>query len=243
LLGGSDAYSKEAILAMTQIAMEHYYTQKDANYFSYARREILPLLPAKFSKIFELGCGDGSTLRMVKSYFNIDFCAGLDIDKKAAEIAGRNIDLTLCGNIEAGELPDAIRDIDVILCLDVLEHLVDPWRTVRKLHERLSPQGIIIASIPNVRYFRASLPLVLAGRWELQEQGILDRTHLRFFVKKTAIELMTCTGLHLHEVRSTGLEKGRKARLANLATLKAFEGFLTLQYLVRVGRQPSPAQR
>jgi 2-polyprenyl-3-methyl-5-hydroxy-6-metoxy-1,4-benzoquinol methylase len=221
--------------------MERYYAQKDPNYFAFSRREILPFLPAKFSRIFELGCGDGSTLRMVKSDFDTEFCAGLDIDKKSVEIARRHIDLAVCDNIEETELPDAIRDIDVILCLDVLEHLVDPWRTMRKLHERLSPRGVIIASIPNIRYFRASLPLVLTGRWELQDSGTLDRTHLRFFVKKTAVELMTCTGLHLHEVRPTGLEKGRKARLANLLTFGAFEDFLALQYVVRAGRQPLAA--
>src|SRR5262249_15487725 len=111
---------------MNQISMEQYYAEKDANYFSFARREILPLLPAKFSRILELGCGDGSTLRMIKSSFDTGFCAGLDIDKKSVEIARRHIDLALCDNIEASELPDPIRDIDVILCLDVLEHLVDP---------------------------------------------------------------------------------------------------------------------
>jgi 2-polyprenyl-3-methyl-5-hydroxy-6-metoxy-1,4-benzoquinol methylase len=226
---------------MPQILMDRYYLSKDAGYFSHARLDIFPLLPPRISRIFELGCGDGSTLRMLKKHYDFSFCTGLDIDAKAAAIASRNLDLALCGNIETMDLPDAIGEMDVILCLDVLEHLVDPWQAVKKLHERLSPEGVIVASIPNIRYFKASLPLLFLGRWDLQEQGTLDRTHLRFFVKRTAVELMTSSGLHLHEMRPSGLEKGRKTRLANQLTLGLFEDFLALQYIIRAGVQPPPS--
>ena len=141
----------------------------------------------------------------------------------------------MSGNVEDTGPPDAVRDIDVILCLDVLEHLIDPWRVVRLLHERLSGRGVIIASIPNVRYFRVSLPLVFKGSWELADAGVLDRTHLRFFVKKTAIDLMTSSGLHLQETKPLGLESGRKARLVNNITGGVFEEFLAPQYLVKAG--------
>lgn len=216
--------------------MADHYAQKDASYFSHARREILPLLPPKFSRIFELGCGDGSTLRMIKSHFEVSFCAGLDIDGRSIAGAKQHLDLAVQENIEQTELPDAVRDIDVILCLDVLEHLADPWRVVGMLHQRLSGSGVIIASIPNVRYFRVSLPLVFNGSWELADAGILDRTHLRFFVKKTAVDLMTSSGLHLQQLIPLGLEAGRKARLVNMLTLGVFEELLAPQYLVRVGR-------
>lgn len=221
---------------MQHLRMADLYARKEANYFSNARQEILPLLPSKFSKIFELGCGDGSTLQMIKSYFDVSFCAGFDIDDRSIAIARQHLDLAVPGNIEFTEPPEAVRDIDVILCLDVLEHLVDPWRVVRMLHERLSDSGVIIASIPNVRYFRVSLPLLFKGSWELADAGILDRTHLRFFVKKTAIDLMTSSGLHLHKLQPLGLEVGRKARLVNMATFGIFEELLAPQYLARVGR-------
>jgi len=224
---------------MQHFQMADHYAQKDPSYFSHARREILPLLPPKIPRLFELGCGDGSTLRMIKSYFDVSFCAGLDIDDRSIAIARQHLDLAVSENIESTELPDAVRDIDVILCLDVLEHLVDPWRVVRMLHERLSGTGVIIASIPNVRYFRTSLPLVFNGSWELADAGILDRTHLRFFVKKTAVDLMTSSGLHLQELTPLGLEKGRKARLLNMLTIRMFEDLLAPQYLVRVGQTES----
>jgi len=220
---------------MQHFDIADHYAKKDLGYFSHARREILPLLPPTFSRLFELGCGDGSTLRMIKSHYDVSFCAGLDLDERAISSARQHLDLAVSGNVEDTGPPDAVRDIDVILCLDVLEHLIDPWRVVRLLHERLSGRGVIIASIPNVRYFRVSLPLVFKGSWELADAGVLDRTHLRFFVKKTAIDLMTSSGLHLQETKPLGLESGRKARLVNNITGGVFEEFLATQYLVKAG--------
>ncbi len=54
---------------------------------------------------------------------------------------------------------------------------------------------MIVASLPNVRHYRVSGGLLFRGRWHLQDAGILDRTHLRFFVKDTMIELLTHSGL------------------------------------------------
>ena len=221
---------------MQYVDMADYYAEKDASYFSFARADVLPLLPQNFSRIFELGCGDGSTLRLIKSFYDLSFCAGLDIDERAISLARHHLDLATLQNIETSELPDSVRDMDVILCLDVLEHLADPWRVVKRLHERLSSKGVIIASLPNVRYFRVSLPLIFKGSWELADAGILDRTHLRFFVKKTAADLMTSSGLHLDQTAPLGLEPGRKARLINRLTGGIFEEFLAPQYLIKVSQ-------
>jgi 2-polyprenyl-3-methyl-5-hydroxy-6-metoxy-1,4-benzoquinol methylase len=216
--------------------IEHFYSSKERAYFSHARSEIFPLLPRNFSKIFEIGCGGGATLRALQQHHALSFVGGIDIDRQSIEDLRPHIDLALLGNIEQMQLPKEVNNIDVMLCLDILEHLVDPWSVVKQLHGRLSKNGVIIASIPNVRYLRTSLPLLLEGKWELEDAGILDRSHLRFFVKDTAIQLMTCSGLQLQHVEPTGLERGRKARLLNLLTLGAFENLMAYQYLIRVGR-------
>jgi 2-polyprenyl-3-methyl-5-hydroxy-6-metoxy-1,4-benzoquinol methylase len=218
---------------------EALYNQKDGQYFSHARSDILSLIPDSASRIFEVGCGDGATLRMLQRLFKPSFVGGIDIAWQAVEALRPHANLALQGNIEYMELPDEVRDIDVILCLDVLEHLLDPWTVVKRLHERLSERGVIIACIPNIRYHRVSLPLLFHGKWELENAGILDRTHLRFFVKKTAIELMTSSGLHLHAVRPTGLGRGRKAHVLNAVTFGVFENILAYQYLVRAGKTPA----
>ncbi len=224
---------------MTADVLQTFYEAKETAYFNHARSDILPLLPSSFSRVFEIGCGDGATLRELQRKYKLDFSGGIDIAPQSAERLRPHVDLALSGNIEQADLPDEVRNIDVILCLDVLEHLVDPWSVLKKLHGRLSENGVIIASIPNVRYFKVSMPLLFAGQWQLQDAGILDRTHLRFFVKETVVELMTSSGLHLHSIKPKGLEAPRKARLLNLATLGLFENLLAEQYLIRVGKKPA----
>jgi 2-polyprenyl-3-methyl-5-hydroxy-6-metoxy-1,4-benzoquinol methylase len=137
------------------------------------------------------------------------------------------------GSIEKVDLPFEENTIDVILCLDVLEHLVDPWAVVSRLHTLLKPGGMLICSIPNVRNFRVVLPLLLLGRWRYREYGILDKTHLRFFTKKSAIALVGCSGLVVDMVRSTGLEKWSKDTIANLLSLTVFRSLFEYQYLIR----------
>jgi len=213
--------------------LETAYEGKEARYFTYVRREILPLLPDHANRIFEVGCGAGETLSFLRSAGRCEWAGGIEIVGAAAEAARGKIDMVLEGSIEEVELPFDRHSIDVILCLDVLEHLIDPWSVVRRLHVLLKPQGALICSIPNVRYFRVVLPLLLLGRWRYEEQGILDRTHLRFFTRESAIALVECSGMKVDMVRSTGLERWNKPAIANLLSLSIFKPLFEFQYLIR----------
>ncbi|HEY5799629.1 MAG TPA: methyltransferase domain-containing protein, partial [Burkholderiaceae bacterium] len=122
------------------------------------------------------------------------------------------------------------------LAMDVLEHLTDPWRAMEQLAALLKPGGRLIASIPNVRNWRAVFPLLFAGRWTYAPAGILDRTHLRFFTRSSAIALATGPGLKLAAVRRLPLQAAGKARYANWATLGLLRDFLTLQFLIAVDK-------
>jgi tRNA A58 N-methylase Trm61 len=87
-----------------------------------------------------------------------------------------------------------------MLFLDVLEHLVDPWGAVEIFAAHLPPGGTIVASVPNIRHVSATKDLILHNRWTYADSGILDRTHLRFFVRQTAIELLDRPGLTVRRV-------------------------------------------
>lgn len=205
-----------------------------SGYYSHIRGEIAEVLPDRIGRILEIGCGDGETLAWIRNGRGAAFTCGVELSPDSAIVASTKADRVVAGNFEEIELPSDFESFDVVLCLDVLEHFVDPWGAVRRIEKLLSPGGILIGSIPNVRYFRAVLPLLLLGRWEYQDSGILDRTHLRFFTKQTAIELMCSSGMSLESVRATGLEKGRKTRYINWATLSLFRPFFEYQYLIRV---------
>lgn len=209
----------------------------DSVYYSHIRKEISSLLPAQMEKVLEIGCGQGETLLWLKNEKGAGDLFGIEISADSAELAKSRISHIIHGNFETLTLPDNFSNFDLILCLDVLEHLVDPWRAVSRIEKLMRPGAVLITSIPNVRYFRVVLDLIFKGRWEYASSGILDRTHLRFFTKKSAIELATPSGLRLDQIQATGLEKGRKTRWMNWATLSLLKPFFEYQYLIRVSKK------
>lgn len=171
------------------------YAEKESKYFGLARQEILPLVPESAARVLEIGCGAGGTLRWLRSIRPVTFAAGVELMPGPAEQARQ-----VCQDVQVGDieqmptLPYAPHSFDLILALDVLEHLVAPWSLIPRLHTLLRPGGHLITSIPNVAHYSVSLPL-LRGQWTYVKSGILDATHLRFFVRGSVEQLLTCSGL------------------------------------------------
>ena len=169
-----------------------------SDYFSHARREILPHLPSKIEKCLDIGCGNGTTSAFVRHLHpEVTWAGGVELFPDAAENARSVLDQVWCGDLEATSFETAIApaSLDVILCLDVLEHLVDPWTVVKRLSPLLKTDGRLIISIPNIRNWKFIRKLLMNGDFHYRDAGLLDRTHLRFFVRDTAIELAEAGGL------------------------------------------------
>ena len=94
------------------------------------------------------------------------------------------------------ELPEFDEPFDAIVYGDVLEHLVDPLRTLQGLNRWLSPNGRVVVSVPNVAHLAIRLSLLM-GRFDYFDRGILDRTHLRFFTERSLKRLLLAAGLVL----------------------------------------------
>ncbi|MGD9665003.1 MAG: hypothetical protein AB7U34_07340, partial [Novosphingobium sp.] len=99
----------------------------------------------------------------------------------------------------------------------------------------VSKGGVMIASIPNVRHRSVLVDLLFRNRWRYVEAGVLDRTHLRFFVRDSAIELMKMSGFTIERVEPSPISSRRDA-LINRLTFGLFRSFFTLQYFVVVRR-------
>jgi len=211
-----------------------YGGEKGGIYYSKLRREILPMLPSHIERLIDVGCGTGETSYYLKQQNIAKWVCGIETSQAPAAIAKSRLDEVLETDIEKLELPYDHATIDLILILDVLEHLVQPWDVVKKLHSYLKPGGYMIASIPNVRNYSVTIPLLFKGDWQYRESDILDATHLRFFTKKTAIELMTMSGLKLVEVGHTGLRPWSPTWIFNLLSFGIFKGFFEFQYLIKV---------
>ena len=111
------------------------YTEKKVGYFSNARTDIEPLLPAKSGaalRALEIGCSGGHTLAWLKKAGYCSWVAGVEPYAELA-ISGGVIDQFFKLDIEKEMPAIAEGSIDLLLCLDVLEHLVNPWEAIRKL--------------------------------------------------------------------------------------------------------------
>jgi SAM-dependent methyltransferase len=214
--------------------LKKIYQEKRTDYFSSSRVEILELLPGFSERVLEIGCGSGRTLEMLKKERRCGETVGVDFYKPVSVEAVTRMDRFFCLDVEKDPLPENIGRFDLILLLDVLEHLVDPWTLLEYLkEEHLASGGRMIVSLPNARHFSFVLPL-LFGRLNYRERGILDRGHLRFFTRNSAMKMLHCAGLEIEAVKPTALDRHLKSGKLNVLTMELFSGFLASQYIFRV---------
>jgi SAM-dependent methyltransferase len=168
-------------------------------YFATARTEVLPWLPERVTRMLDVGCGAGATTAAVRAVREVAWAGGIEYVEAVAEQARSVCDTVWTGDAALAPLESEItpRSLDLVLCLDVLEHMADPWTMVRRLSALIAPGGRLIVSVPNVRHWKFVWRLLARGDFHYRDAGLLDRTHLRFFVRGTAVELATCGGLAL----------------------------------------------
>jgi SAM-dependent methyltransferase len=208
----------------------------DPGYYANARREIEPLLPSSPGSVLEIGCSEGNTLAWLRDTKGIGSCHGVELlPAAAARAREKGLDVRVA-DIERDGVPFTER-FDLVLCLDVLEHLRDPWMTLGRICESLAPEGWLIASIPNVSHVSVLSDLVWRDDWKYAEAGILDRTHLRFFTRTTAQQLLAGAGLEVVRRRPKFARKTH--RRFNALTFGLFERVLAFQYLFLARRVTS----
>lgn len=194
------------------------YAKKTVEYFARARTEIEPLLPkGKYRPLraLEIGCSGGYTLEWLKKTGYCDWTAGVEPYTELGADIG-SVDQFFKIDIEK-ELPDLPPgSIDLMLCLDVLEHLNNPWEAIRRLNYLLKPGGLLIISVPNIRNYHILFDLAFKGKFDYTESGILDRTHLRFFTRESAIELAESAGAKVTQQIGTETNRLQKRFLSAL---------------------------
>lgn len=168
-----------------------------ANYFQNTRSEMHRFIP-EVSEVLELGCGEGrfmAGLRRLRPHVRL--AVGIEPHDLSAKAAATVFDEVLSMPVEQAMSLLIGRQFDAVLANDVLEHLVDPWAVLRSLRTVLRPNGVLVASIPNIRHWPTLNALLLNGMWEYADSGVLDRTHLRFFTRSSLYNLFEQTGFRL----------------------------------------------
>jgi glycosyltransferase involved in cell wall biosynthesis len=152
------------------------------------------------SRVLDLGCGTGAVARRLRDQGH--HVTGVDLEESPG--VRERLDLFVKADLDEGLPPDVGRDYDVVLAADVFEHLRRPERLLGELRSCLAPTGSIVASIPNFAHWYPRLR-VAAGRFDYDQRGILDRTHLRFFTRRSFQHLAERASYDVRKVDATGL--------------------------------------
>jgi 2-polyprenyl-3-methyl-5-hydroxy-6-metoxy-1,4-benzoquinol methylase len=199
------------------------------DYYHFVRREIKPLLPKSPTRILEVGAGAGGTLKWLKTLYPQAETTAVELNPDLLDELKHNADVAVIGPIE--EALSELKSYDLILLLDVLEHLPDSTTTLRKLSKLLVGGGHVIVSVPNIAHLSVSVPLLLKRRFDYQDAGILDRTHLRFFVEETAIKLLNDANLIVTSALISGVQ-GPKVKWLDLLSFGLLRHHLAKQYIM-----------
>lgn len=185
----------------------------------------------------DIGCGKGRLGAFLKQRFAAKV-TGIEIFPEYAVEASKCLDEVLCGNIEELDLDTYANKFDHIIFSDSLEHLLDPESALMKAKAMLRPDGSLLLSIPNVRNFRVTVPLVIFGRFEYQDEGLLDRTHLRFFTRTSITNLLNRCGFEVESVKFD-LPIKSKVGLLNIFAFGLFKETLTSHFFIKACRKNS----
>jgi 2-polyprenyl-3-methyl-5-hydroxy-6-metoxy-1,4-benzoquinol methylase len=206
-------------------------------YHDLVRSDVFALIP-QGGRLLDIGGGIGATALALKQQGLCDAVCLMDLAAPANREGLEQsvaVDLNDIAGLEAHF--SQLGPFDTILCLDVLEHLARPDLVLAQAFKALRPGGTLVASIPNVRHWSVLGPLLLKGEWTYAATGVLDRTHLRFFTRRSARSLLANAGLTLHEMRRSGLGT-RGYRVVNALTFGLLRDFLTIQYFFQA-RKPA----
>jgi methionine biosynthesis protein MetW len=198
------------------------------------------LVPRDARRILDLGCSSGALGAALKERQD---CAvvGVEVDPVYAARARERLDEVVEADLETVDLAP-LGSFDCVLAADVLEHLRDPLGLLRAAADALAPGGSAVVSLPNVRYWNTFWQLGARGRWPRQPDGIFDRTHLRWFTGRDAVDLLAEAGLDLDEVRRIHRLRPSRvspwdARVGRVVDRTPLRGFLAFQIVMR-GRRP-----
>jgi 2-polyprenyl-3-methyl-5-hydroxy-6-metoxy-1,4-benzoquinol methylase len=206
--------------------------------YDFARPEMLRFVPQSAHQVLDVGCSTGKFGMALRARPDTTV-TGVEPDPAAAELAKDRLDSVCTGFFpETERLVARVEGYDAIVFNDVLEHMSDPRSALDAAKRLLAPDGVVVASIPNVRHISALGPLLIRDSWHYTDIGVLDRTHLRFFTRTSLIAFLRDAGWDV--VSIAGINRCRRMEIGDTRGLKILSAlsrrrtdpFFFLQYAV-----------
>ena len=175
--------------------------KKDESYYRGTRQDVFALVPPGGRRVLEIGCGAG---RFRENFPDeVEYWGVEPVLAAAREAVG--LKRVLIGTLDevAALLPDGY--FDLVVCNDVIEHIVDTQQVLSTIKAKLSPDGRLVGSLPNVRSVWVLLDLIFRRDWRYREFGVLDNTHVRFFTFKSARRMVVEGGFEIEVFKGRAL--------------------------------------
>lgn len=205
------------------------YSNKPNLYYTNYRPEMQALFPSHAKKVLDVGCGEGAMIYELKQKYNIETW-GIEFMEAEALKAKEKLNHVIIDTVENSidKLPDNY--FDVIYFNDVLEHLANPNSVLAKIRTKLSGNGVIISSIPNVRYHSVFKQYIFKKDWKYDNAGVMDFTHLRFFTSKSIKDMYREAGYEIIKHQGINKTKSLMPYLYNLLLLFTASDMFYVQY-------------
>jgi 2-polyprenyl-3-methyl-5-hydroxy-6-metoxy-1,4-benzoquinol methylase len=204
---------------------------KAVSYYTQERDDIVASLPRPLGRVLDVGCGAGRVGPGLRAAGAAEL-VGVEVEPEMAARAREVYDEVFVGRVE-----DAVEELagpfQTVLCLDVLEHLVDPAHVLRRLHALVAPGGHLQVSVPNARHFSLVRDLVVRGTFGYTDWGHRDSTHLRWFTRRDIVAALGAAGWEVTGVSHPAL---RRSRLLDRVTRGRSTEFLVGQWYVAARR-------
>ena len=198
-------------------------------YFDGSRNELKEFIPSNVKTVLEIGCGRGG---FRASFDNkVDYW-GVEPNTEVHRIAESQLYKVLNATHVEVEQDIPNNYFDLIVCNDVIEHMVDHDKFLETIKSKVKDDGYLLISIPNVRYIYNLYNLIFKKDWEYEDQGILDKTHLRFFTKKSLIDTLIKHGYKIEKFEdiNTINPSGPKGLIKYLLSASGNKDTLHLQF-------------
>ena len=153
-------------------------------------------------RVLEIGCGPGSITKVLARERQCRV-TGLELDPGAIAKAAPYCETIMQVDLNSVNWPDLLNGtapFDVVVAADVLEHLYDPWTTLKQMVSLVGPSGYLVISLPHVGH-AAVISCLINGDFEYGDWGLLDRTHIRFFGLRNIEALLAQADLKAVDVK------------------------------------------
>jgi 2-polyprenyl-3-methyl-5-hydroxy-6-metoxy-1,4-benzoquinol methylase len=191
-------------------------------------------------RVLDLGCSSGLLSERVRSLGHR--VTGVDVS--ALPGVTDRVDRFLIADLDRGLPPEIGEEgpFDMVIAADVLEHVRDPERLLKQIRRVLVPRGTLIASVPNFAHWYPRIRTAV-GLFDYDQRGILDSGHVRFFTRRSLLDLVRRSGFLVTRQQATGLPLEvistredvlrRGLRAADRLTVGAWPTLFGYQFVIR----------